>query len=236
MRVVNVSTGGRSRVIFNVAPFVGQGVSLYVSPAGPIQFRNLRLIGTPFLKGTTGEFAAGATSVLKTSRKTSVSSPATQITFPQDAAWNSSSIQVGIRTFKDNVENESTDYQTVSISSGGDPVAGLLGTATLLDTQQRDGGIVRIRFVWLPAPTGLQPDTFTAIRTAGPTTPSNVATVAGSGRQIIEIDTQPLSDASPYTYKIQAASGSTTLDILTGIPIQADATGPTAPTLTAIEW
>jgi hypothetical protein len=215
--------------IHDAAPFTGQGVSLYVTLGSSVQYRDQRI--------ECGMSLGADADVAKTTRIDSVASPATNITFPVDPAWVGQTISVDIRTYKDNVENGSTDFRTITLDGSGDEVPAILGTATLLDSEQRDGGIVRIRFAWQPALDGLQPDTFTAIRTAGPTSPANAAyTVTTTGRQVIAIDTPALSDASAYTYKIQAASGATTLDVLTGISVTADATGPTAPTAVAVEW
>lgn len=172
----------------------------------------------------------------KTTRVDSVSSPASDITVPENPDWLSEAISIDIRTYKDNVENESTNWKTVTLDGGGDPVIGLLGSATFLSADQRVGGVVRLRFVWIPEGTGLQPTSFTAIRTAGPTSPANAVKLAAVGRQLLEIDTPALSDSAPYTYKIQAANGAVTRDILTGIVFTADATGPTAPAMTAREW
>ena len=223
-----IFTQDESAIIYTAAPFAGQGASLYVSIGTTVQYRDLSLdFGTSL--GTLPD-------VTKTTRVDSVSSPAAGITFAIDPAWLGQTISVDVRTFKDDVENESTDFQTIVLDGSGDETSTIDGTAELLDTDIRDGGVVRIRFTWTPGLTGLQPSTFTAIRTAGPTSPSNIVYTAGTGRQVIEIETGTLSDASAYTYKIQAASGATTLDVLTGITFTADATGPTAPTVTAEEW
>lgn len=219
--------------MYNHQPFTGQGVSLYITTGTTVKYRRLRLIAGSILRGT--EFDCGASSVLKTARLTSAVSPVASFSVAK-ATYAGTTISIDVRQYKDGVENETVGYQTITLDGSGDPVAAINGTATLLSTEQRDGGIVRIRFVWLPALTGLQPETFTAIRTAGPTSPANVDYTAGTGRQLIEIDTPALSDASPYTYKIRATSGATTSDVLTGISVTADATGPTAPTVVAEEW
>lgn len=215
-------------------PFSGQGVSLYVTIGSSVQYRTLSLVSAG-LRGAERDIGA-VVSNPKTTRVASASSPASTIAMAVDAAWYSQTIAVDARQYKDDVENETSDPRIITLDGSGNSVAEILGTATLLGSEQRDGGIVRIRFVWTPSEDGLQPDTFTAIRTAGPSSPANAAVSASTGRQLIEIDTPVLSDASAYTYKIQAASGATTLDILTGISITADATGPTAPSVTAVEW
>ncbi len=220
--------------IYNHQPFTGQGVSLYVTIGATVKYRNLRLISGSILRGT--EFDCGASSCLKTARRTYAASPVSGITFA-DTAFHSQTVSVDVRQYKNGVENESTGPQTITLDGSGNAATlGILGTATLLESIQRDGGVVRIRFQWLPSLTGLQPTSFTIIRTAGPTSPANVTENVSSGRQIVEIDTPALSDASAYTYKVRATSGATTLDILTGVAILADATGPTIPTVIAQEW
>ena len=221
--------------IFNHQPFTGSGVSLYVTAGSSVQYRNLRLIHGSILRGT--EFDCGGTSVLKTARNTFAASPVTAITATIDP---SDTYEVDIRTFRDNVENESDNYRTrsITVDGSGDDTSTIQGTATLLDYEKRDGGIVRIRFMWEPAADGVQPDTFTAIRTAGPTSPANASVTVDAGvRLLVTIDTPTLSDASAYTYKIQASLSAVTADVLTGISLTADATGPAAPSgVTAEAW
>ena len=223
-----IFTQDESTIIYTAAPFAGQGASLYVSLGTSVQYRDLSL--------DFGTSLGALPDVTKTTRVDSVSSPATGITFPIDPAWVGQTISVDVRTYKDDVENESTGFRTIVLDGSGDETNTIDGEAVLLDTEIRDGGVVRIRFAWIPSLTGLQPTTFTAIRTAGPTSPSNIVYNATPGQRVSEIETGALSDASPYTYKIQAANGATTLDVLTGITFTADATGPTAPTVIAEEW
>lgn len=226
--------------LFNHQPFTGSGVSLYVTIGATVQYRNTRILCGSILRGT--EFDCGAASVLKTSRATYDISPVSSLSFPK-ADYASQTITIDIRTFRDDVENESDNSRTITMTldGSGDTVSEILGTATLLGNEQRDGGIVRLRFLWEPAAEGTQPDTFTAIRTAGPTSPANAAVVLDTSevglRLMIEIDTPTLSDASAYTYKVQASLSAVTADVLTGISVTADATGPDAPaSATAEAW
>lgn len=212
-----------SLVLHSAAPFSGQGVSLYVTIGSTCQYRDQRI--------DTGMSLGADPEITKTARIDSASSPVTSITPAWDSDWEGQTISVDIRQYKDNVENESTSWRTIDVDGSGDSAPTIEGAATLLAVEQRDGGVCRIRFVWVPSLSGLQPDTFTAIRTAGPSSPVDaVYTVTTTGRQLIEIDTPALSDASAYTYKIQASSGAVDVDVLTGISVTADATGPTAPT------
>lgn len=228
----------RSHIGFNDRPFAGSGLSLYVTVGSTVQYRNLRLIDGNWIRGAVFDF--GGTSVLKTARQSYGASPLSSITVATNSAWLSQTISIDVRTFVDDVENESDNYriQRLTLDGAGADTSTIRGTATLLNYEQRDGGIVRIRFAWEPAADGAQPDTFTLIRTAGPSSPANIAVTVDAGvRLLIEIDTLALSDASAYTYKIQASVGAVTADVLTGISVTADATGPDAPSdVTAEAW
>lgn len=225
--------------LFNQMPFSGEGVSLYGTIGNSVQYRNLRLTNAAYLKGTTEEFQIGDASVLKTARVASTSSPATEIDYTLPAEWANETVTIDVRRYKDNVENETTNHRTMQVTWDGslEEVPEIRGEAVFLGYEQRDGGIVRLKFTWRPDLSGLQPETFAAIRTAGPTSPDDAEITADTGRHIYYIDTPALSDASAYTYKIQAANGADTLDILTGLSITADATGPVAATsVSAQPW
>lgn len=237
---------------FTDAPFLGEGVSLYASVGQTVQYRNLRVLtgGTRrrrragWVKGSGGNHDI-ANSVTKTARVDSAADPATSIEWTLPAAFipggGNQEATFDVRRYKDNVENETYNSGTVTvpIDSSGDGQSTILGTATLIEVQIRDSGAVRIRFRYQPSLNGVQPTVFTAIRTAGPTSPSDVSITTDEGETDLEIDVASLSDSSAYTYKIQAANaaGSVTANILTGITFTADATGPTAPTAgTAEAW
>lgn len=215
-------------------PFQGQGASLYIvsgsTDPGPdaILFRRQRL-AAPFLQGP--ESTIGGTNTQKTARVGSCANPTAQIAYTLPGSLANKIVWLQVRTFLSDVENES-NYRPARVALNGSLAApgSIDGTAELLNQEQRDGGVVRIRFRWVPATTGTQPTQFTAIRTAGPTSPTNVVADVEASESIYELDTPALLDSAPYTYKIQAAAGALTKDILTGITINADATGPTAPT------
>lgn len=222
---------------FNDQPFTGQGISLYVSIAGIIQYRNIRLVGRGrrrarkhWIKGTTGNHDI-ANAVTKTARVASVAYPTTQIVWAIPASYASQTVTFDTRHYKDDVESEVTNYRTLSVQldANRDPVTAIHGTATLLAQEIRVAGIVRLRLKYEPARDGVQPTLFRASRTAGPSSPADATTTYTAGQRIIEIDTPALLDSSAYTYKITAENGATTLDVLTGITVWADATGPPAP-------
>lgn len=209
-------------------PFAGEGASLYAHP----EYRNLRI--DPGLCLVGAETTIGGDNINKTARLDSVAHPVDEFAI-DSTLYASSEVTWQVRTFKDDVENE-TEYRptTVEYDGSGADVTPILGTAVFVASEIRAAGIVRIRFRWTASRSGTQPTQFLAIRTAGPTSPANAAvTAAGTG--LYYIDTPTLSDASAYTYKIQAKNGSVTADVLTGISFTADATGPTAPTSGTLE-
>lgn len=216
-------------------PFNGTGASLYIGSGAPdpgpesILFRLLRFGACLFLQGV--QSTIGGTNVNKTARVASVSDPTDEIPYTLPGTLANTTVYAQVRAYKDDAENE-TNFRPVRIELDGSlaDITGIHGTALLLDYEPRAAGVVRIRFAWIPARTGTQPAQFVAVRTAGPTSPANATITAVTRGRVYEIDTPALSDSAPYTYKIRAENGATTLDVLTGISITADATGPTAPT------
>lgn len=237
------------RPLFVDRPFQGEGVSLYATPfatqaaaeAGHVAYRRLRLIAKPKkygrrTRGPRGRWIKGhggvhdvVSGISKTARRASATSPVSQIVWPIDAAFASQHVLWDVRRWKDDVENLSTDFRTLLTPLDGnrDLVTEILGTATLLDVQLRAGGTARIRWVWKPSRDGLQPNQFTIVATAGPTSPADQTRPYSRGR-IVAIDTPGLQDGGSYTYKVTAANGATTRDVLTGIQFTADDSGPPA--------
>lgn len=217
--------------ISNDKPFDGDGVSLYANAGNAVTYRHKRvLVGTP-IKGGGGTYDPG-NSMTKTARVASAASPTEQIAYSLPAGLASGNVAFNVRRYKDNVENTTTYGEQVYTLDGSlDPTDSIYGTATLLATENRDGGVVRLRFSWAPSADGVTATKFTATRTAGPTSPADATVTISTGQTLIEIDTPALSDASAYTYKITAANSddSVTRDVLTGITFTADATGPVVP-------
>ena len=230
--------------IFTDRPFQGEGYSVYATIADVVRYRNQRILPSGrrrwhrpgWIKGSAVVGFDYAGPIAKTARRASgASSP---IDWALPASFASQTGTFDIRHFKDDVENESDNFRTVTVTldASRDDATGILGTAVLLDSEVRDSGIVRLRFLYIPAREGIQPTTFRITRTAGPTSPSDQVQTY-DGERLIEIDTPPLSDASPYTYTIRAENGAVTKDVLTGISVQADASGPPVPTLgSAAAW
>lgn len=218
---------GNKPALFSDRPFTGDGYSLYVTAGDTVQYRNHRLIGRslgpqPAGKGArVGTIAPGGTYNLPLEL------------LNQDVSFD-------VRRFHKDVENESDNYRTanISIDGSGEGQSTINGHGSIISQEILAGGIVRIRMRYFPARDGIQPNLFRLTRTAGPTSPADITlnitvlTVTG-----LEFTTTALSDASAYTYTIRAENGATTKELITGLSVNADATGPTAPTAaTAKAW
>ena len=237
-RVLNISN------VFTDRPFQGEGYSVYATIGNTVRYRNQRILPSGhnrwhapgWIKGTAGGGFDYAGPIAKTARRTSgATSP---INWAIPAAFASQTVTFDVRHFKDDVENESDNFRTVTVTfdASRNDNTKILGTAVLLAAEIRDSGIVRLRFLYIADRDGIQPATFRITRTAGPTSPDDVVETY-DGERIVEIDTPPLSDASAYTYTIRAENGATTKNVLTGVSVQADASGPPVPTLgSAAAW
>ena len=232
--------------MFNAHPFDGDGTSLYATVGTEVQYRQLRVLMRPrrfarrrrrgtLIKGTAGVHDI-ANSVPKTARIDSIDDPAEQFTTALPSALIPSSgtheVTFDVRRHADHVECETSNSRVVTVTAdnSGDGASAILGGATLLEEQVRAGGVVRVRFLWRPSVDGVQPDTFTLTRTAGPTSPSDVVQAHGGGTSpvTVEVDTAALSDASAYTFSVVAGDSVTgaTASVLVGIVVAADAAGP----------
>lgn len=224
------------RAMYNDHPFTGDGYSLYATIGSTVQYRNKRLLcGNPL---GTAELDFGATSVLKTARQGTIEAGGTW-TIP--AAYQSQTVTFDVRRYKDDVENATYNYRTatVAIDGSGDLTTAINGTGSLIKTEILAGGIVKIFFRYYRADNGVQPNLYRLTRTAGPTAPADVTVsrTIVTPSDVITFTTGALSDSSAYTFKIVAENDSTTKDLITGIAVTADATGPTAPsTATAEAW
>lgn len=221
--------------MFAHRPFAGEGYSLYANVGTSVQYRNLRLLCSGQIGSV--ELDYGATNVEKTARKKEIEPGGT---YSMPSAFNSETVTFDIRHFKDDVENESTNYNTatVDIDGSGNSISKIYGTGTHIRTDARAGGVCRIYVRYKAAKNGIQPNLFRLSRTAGPSAPADV-TVSKTiyGQDVIEFITPALSDSSAYTFKVVAENDSTTKDIITGLSVTAAATGPAAAsTATAAVW
>jgi hypothetical protein len=212
-------------------PFTGEGVSLYLKDgatdpgAAAIVYRNHRM--DHFL-------SLGTVRTNKTNRVTSQAAPTESFTYDV-SAYAGQAVRLQLRPYLDDVELEVSQGTRLLILDGdGDDTTGVLGSLVLLETEIRAGGDVRLKTRYTPALGGLQPESFTASRTAGPTTPSDVVVGYSGGDVFIDFDFTGLSSASAYTVKIFATVSATTYDLLTGLTFTADTTGPTAPTASLV--
>ena len=224
------------KTLYNDKPFTGDGYSLYANIGSTVQYRYRRLLNRKQIGST--ELAFGATSVLKTARKQTI---ATGGTWAVPASFNGeAAVSFDIRRYKDDVENETYNYrtQTIGIDVGGDGETAIYGSGTVIYNEAQAGGIVIIRLRFYPSATGVQANLFRLTRTAGPTSPADITVSATPVTPtVITFTTAALSDASAYTYTIRAENGATTKDLVTGLSVTADATGPVAPsTATAEAW
>lgn len=236
----------------NDQPFAGAGESLYQSPVdGTVSYRNLRVLSGArrrrrrgsWVKGSGGVYDVAASSILKTSRVDSVTEP-TAAGFSVDTSAISGlpgAVTWDVRRFSAHVENETDNYRTltVNLDVNGDEDGAILGTATLVSQTQIAGGTVLLRVRYVASRDGITPTVLRASRTAGPSSPADATATFDGTSQIVEITTPVLSDASAYTYTISAenAGATITADLITGISVTADATGPTAPSsLGADPW
>lgn len=221
--------------MFAHRPFEGDGYSLYANVGTSVQYRNTRLLCDGVIGSV--ELAFGATNIEKTARKQEITNGGT---YTVPSSFNSQTATFDIRRFKNDIENESTNSNTatVDIDGSGNTVSKIYGSATHISTDIRADGVCRIYVRYKAAKNGVQPNVFKLVRTAGPTAPTDVSvSKTVIGQEVIEFITGTLSDSSAYTFKVVAENDSTTLDLITGLSVTAEATGPTAAsTATAEAW
>lgn len=220
--------------LFVARPFQNAGTSLYVAPGETVAYRNTRLFGGSQLQGESFPFG---TSIPKTARVAVVADPAAVINWPVPPELAGQTITADLRTCKDDVESDmdNSGAATILLDGSGDPVATIDSGVAFLSTRQLTGGLMLFRFAWYPG-TGMLPDTLALVRTAGPTSPATVGVPAPQDPGTVEITTEALDDSAPYTFKLTAVAGDLETDLVTGIVVQADSSGPPAPTVTAGNW
>lgn len=213
--------------MYGSRPFSGEGASLYLASGdtdpgpGAIRYRNHR-IDTPGWLGTLRTD--------KTARVGSAAAPTDEITYDASALVGKT-LRVQVRPYLDDVELETiSGTKVITLDGSGDDATGVAGEMLLLATELRDNGGVIIRTRYTPSLSGVQPTSFAAVRTAGPTSPTSVTATYGEGFVFYDFEFTSLSDASAYTFKITATDGVTTTDVLTGITFTVDDSGPPAPT------
>ena len=228
-----------NKCFFN-RPFAGNtvGAALYASVPGgdEVIYRNARIFphrGNLVALGAA--FPLGGTGVQKTAAIAFGNSP---ISLTTPTSWHSQTVLLNVRTHECDCENEAINgARSFTFDSSGNIVNPILGTANLIRSQKQDAGGWLFTFTYLPSSDGLQPAQFNLIRTAGPTTPATVSTPYNANSRSFTLTVAGLTNAGNYTFKIQAANGGTTADLITGIAITADSQGPPAVSgLTAIAY
>lgn len=211
----------------------GYGVALYLGPPGVddparITYRNIRCLGQhPFIPiGTVWD--PGGDYFIRETAVAVVKSPTTQISVALDATYTSVTFWCQIRTHQDSIENETIWRQIrVSVDASQDGDETIDGTALIIATQKLDGGGLRLKWLYLPATTGLQPVSFALTPTSGPTTPDDATATYQNGRLDYSVDVTGLTDAGAYGWNLNAINGSVTTT-LTTVTFTADGSGPGA--------
>lgn len=221
-----------SRIVLGNRPFAdGIGASLYIGTAGEesINYRRNRISqhNSPFWPLSTSIIDPGAETVPKCQAVAQVTSPTAQLTFDLPPEMFDSTVWYQVRTFKDDRENDSI-YRPRSLTTdeNGDTVNVIVGTATLVSIQPRDNGGVRVRFNWTASRNGVQPKSFSLVKTAGGGTVPTVTATAYVGKREYTIDVDGLADGVTYTFSLTATRGATTITLLTGLTCLVDASGP----------
>lgn len=211
---------GSKLVLFSDRPFAGDGYNLYVNTGSTVQYRNHRLMrGCSLGPQPAGKGAHAGTIT-----------PGGTYNLP--AGFAGQDLVFDVRRFKDDVENETDNYKTAKVTLDGnsDGVSEILGAGSVISQEIIAGGVVKIRFRYFPDPAGIQPDLFRLTRTAGPSLPADITlSVTVLTPAVLEFTTGVLNDASAYTFTIRAENGAVTKDLVTGLSVTADATGPAAP-------
>jgi hypothetical protein len=213
------------RRLFSARPFEGNGTSLYATIGDGVQYRRLRIVNQSCIKPIT---------INKTTRVAFVEDPDKEIVWTVPAEMLGETVTFDLRRFADDVEAVNDNYQTrtVAIDGDGEDETGILGTAYLLSTELLTEGRVKVDFVYTASTSGVQPQRFELRRTAGPTSPAAAIALYAGSSGAYSITSSSLLDTSAYTFKITAVNGSIEADLITGIIITADASGPPAPTVT----
>lgn len=213
--------------LYGHRPFDGEGASLYLAAGvtdpgqNAIRYRNHRVD----LPRTLGVLRTS-----KTNRVSSLAAPDDELTFDA-SAYADMAVRVQVRPYLDDVELEVvTGSKLIILDGDGDDVTGIRGSLVLLDAELRAGGGVILRTRYTPSSSGPQPVSFTASRTAGPTSPTAVTVSYLVDDAFYDFEFSGLSSASAYTFKVSGSDGTTSTDLLTGIVLTVDDEGPPAPT------
>jgi len=243
----------RNRYLFCDRPFSSDpatagnsgtgGASLYVasgpagSPPPAIEYRRHRLLRPGQHILALGNVVTGN----KTSRVATVTEPTSAFAFAMDPSL---AYRVQVRTWKDDQENPSIDFeQTFDTDVSTDIAGAIRGSGYLLAVAACQSGGARFDFIWnntLEA--GSLPTEFALQVQSGPTSPTEVTTSFSASHRRYRLEVAGLTDAGAYVFNIVARNGATTqtIDNASGsgdpaIAITADASGPSAVTSISTE-
>lgn len=229
-------------------PFAGSlGVSLYAAPVDPeadpgpraIEYRRNRILNSSdqCLAGVDGVFNLGATSVEKCPRLAVVTQPTEEISFTIPAEWEGQTVHVQLRPYAEDYENE-TVYRPrkLTLDGDGEDATPVLGTATVLATEKRDGGGMRLRFAWNPSRDGGVPIQFVLTKATGSGSIMPGTVAYNDTQRVYEIDVSGLTNAVAYTFTLSAETEAGSTDLVTGIAFTGDSAGPPAVTASVEEW
>jgi hypothetical protein len=198
----------------------GLGAKLYVGVGGPenIVYRVPRLFNSKHVPFT-----------VVTSRDASVAtvkSPTAEFeyTLPEDLVGEDVWYQV--RTHEQDVEN-TTRFRPrhLETDDDGDGEDTIYGTAVVVSLEKRDGGGLRIRFVWRPVRDGVQPVNFVVTKLTGSGSVSPVIVPAdGAGTYVADVI--GLTNDVAYTFRLDGDTGTLAVALVTDIAFTGDAEGP----------
>lgn len=223
------SRSHKSRVCLGDRPFHGStiGASLYVGTpdAVDIRYRRLKPVGSvPWFPVSAKLIDIGADSIPRTLRVAHTLSPTGELTYTLPPELIGVPIACQVRTFANDLENE-TIFLPVLIGSdgGGEQSDLILGTAEILPAEKLDAGGVLIRWNYYPDANGVQPTDFALVQTSGPGLLPDTLVTALVGYNAARID--GLTDAAAYAWRLEARNGATVAD-LGSVTFTADGTGP----------
>lgn len=222
-------------VVLTARPYQGStiGASLYVGTPteADIVYRRNKVVspGVPFRTVGIVTIAPGAAGSIPKSRRVAfVTDPTQTITYSLPAALQGVPVAFQIRTFRDDLENETIYRPVVTGTDGsGDQSDTILGTATVLDPIKLDGGGMRLKFVYIASAWGLQPTQFALVQTSGPGSLADV--VVSAAGSVNSIDITGLTDATAYGWNLEARNGAVSV-VLGAVTFTADSAGPSGVT------
>lgn len=234
--------------VFIDRPYAGSlGVSLYAAAVDPltdpgprsIEYRRNRILNSAdnLIAGVSGVYALGATSVPKSPRLESVTSPTGEISHTIPAEWEDRTVWVQLRTFAEDYENE-TIYRPRRLVLDGDgtDATPVLATATVIALEKRDGGGLLVRFAYNQTRDSATPNQFVLTKATGTGSISPGVVAFAAEQRIYEIEVTGLTNAVAYTFTLHAETDAVSTDLVTEIAFTGDSAGPPAVTATIEEW